>query len=177
MQPDIIKRRRALLVCRSHFQHHPILIRLGEDGRDQPLTKGVIERGVHVRRSNAEARRFIAVQLNVRDAPLILQVTHHAIKLGPLLQCRHQFRRLADQIFTVGIIEGELILTRRDLIVDGEILRRLQIEPDARHIGGRLLQLFNHLIRFHITGAKRLQVDLQPPAVKAGVGAVDADRR
>ncbi len=166
-----------MLEGRRHFQHYPILIRLGKNCRNQTLTKGVIERRVHVRCGNAEARRFVPVQLHVRDAPLILQVTYHAIKLGPLLQCRHQLRRCADQIFTVSVVQGELILTRRDLVVNGEILRGLQIEPDTRHAGGRLVQLADHLAGAEIAGAKWLKVNLQPAAVEAGVGTVDTDGR
>ena len=91
------------------------------------------------------------------------------------MQRRYQLRRPAHQVFAVGVVQRELILARRHLIVDRQILRRLHIELDARHLGRRLLQLFNHHVGLVAALVERLQVNLQASAVEAGVAAVDAD--
>ena len=43
---DVVQRRRALLELGLHLEHHAVLVGLGEDGRDQALAEGVVERVV-----------------------------------------------------------------------------------------------------------------------------------
>src|SRR6266571_1612800 len=54
---DVLQRVRAPAELRLHLEHHPVLIGLREDGGDQPLPEGVVERGVDRRGRDAQAPR------------------------------------------------------------------------------------------------------------------------
>ena len=80
-----IERRRAHRARRMQravgLQDHAVLVRLREDGRDDALAEGVVERVVDGRRRDAEARGGVAVDGEVGDEPLVLLVARHVREL------------------------------------------------------------------------------------------------
>ncbi|MNV95287.1 hypothetical protein D3C71_1901650 [compost metagenome] len=59
---------------RARFQHHAVLVGLGEDGRDLALPERVVQRigdGLH---ADAQARRGDPIDHHVCLQPLVLQI-------------------------------------------------------------------------------------------------------
>ena len=69
---DIIQRLQSLLKRRLNFEHHPVQIRLREDGRDQALTEGVIQRVIDCRGRDSQPRSGVAIDFKVSLQPLVL---------------------------------------------------------------------------------------------------------
>ncbi|CAH0291768.1 hypothetical protein SRABI106_03531 [Rahnella aquatilis] len=162
---------------RSHFQHDAVLVRLSKDGGNQPLAERVVQRGIDVRRRNTVACGGVAIELHIGDLPLILQVADHFAELRQCTEFLNQLRCPLHQIFAVGIIQCELVLAWRDLIVHRQILRSLHIKLNARHACSLLLQAFNDRRCTFAAFIKGLQADLQTSAVQTGVITVHADGR
>src|SRR5690606_40618617 len=51
-----------------HFQHHPILARLGEDGGDEALAERVVQRGVDLGGRDAEPPGAVAIDVQDRKS-------------------------------------------------------------------------------------------------------------
>ncbi len=73
-----------------NFQHHVILIQLGEHDRHQPLSEGVIQRVVNGAGSHSQARGGVAVDDHIDLRRLVLLIGGHIAQLRKRLQLRHQ---------------------------------------------------------------------------------------
>jgi hypothetical protein len=52
------------------LQDHPVLVGLGEDGRDDPLAEGAVEGVVDVRRGDRQPRGGVAVDVDIGRRPV-----------------------------------------------------------------------------------------------------------
>ena len=68
---------RILLELRIDFQNDMVLIQLSENGGDQALTIGVVERVVDVRGKNSEPRGRIAINDHACLQAVILLIAGH----------------------------------------------------------------------------------------------------
>src|SRR5438445_8921646 len=92
LEIDPPQRSRVLLILRLHLQDHPVLVELGEDGRDLPLAESVVERVVDGLREDPEARGAVAID----DQRLLQaggeQVAGHVAQLWQGPQLLHHLR-------------------------------------------------------------------------------------
>jgi hypothetical protein len=66
------------------LQDHAVLVGLGEDGRDDALAEGAVQRVVNGRGGDAQARGRVAVTLMKAAAPLAPASDAH---VAPLVSC------------------------------------------------------------------------------------------
>ena len=174
---DVVQRGRALLKFGLDLQHHAVLIGLSEDGGNQPLAEGVVQRVVDGRGRYAEPARGIAVDLHIGLQAAVLQVAGDVGELWNLPQPIHQPGHPEAQLVGVGILDAELVLRAAHPVLDGQILHRLHVERDALHLRELLLQAADHRSRVDAAFRQRLQVDQHAPAVQRRVDAVHTDER
>ena len=126
---------RIVLEPGLHFQHHVILVQLREHGGHFALAIGVVKRVVDRRGRDAQARGGIAVENHAHAQAVHLLIGCHVAQLGNVLQPRHHLRHERIQLVGVGIFQRVLILRAADAILHGQILHRLHVQRDARHLG------------------------------------------
>ena len=134
----------ALLELGLHFQHDAVLIGLGEDGRDQPLAEGVVERIVDGRRCDAEPARGVAVDLHIGLQALVLQVAGDVGELRNLRSRSTSLGTQTAQLVGIGVLDAELVLRAAHPVLDGQVLHRLHVERDALHLRELRLQTADH---------------------------------
>ena len=176
-EADIVQRRQPRRGLGIMLQHHAVLVRLGIDGGNQTLTKGVIQGVIDVRHADAEAAGAVAINVDIRRQPLILPVAADVGELRQRLQPGQQLRDPVAQRVQRIRLQGELVLGPADGGVNGQILGRLEIELDAGDAAHRVLQTADHRLHTIVAFIQRLEVNLQAGAVQRRVGAVDADER
>ena len=71
-------------VVRLDFEHDAVLVRLGVNGRNEPLAEGVIKSVRDVRRRHAQPGSGIAVDVDVSLQAVFLQVAGDVGQLGDL---------------------------------------------------------------------------------------------
>lgn len=81
------------------------------------------------------------------------------------------------QLSLARILERVLILGAAHGIVYGQILYRLHIQPDALHLGQLWSQPLDQLGCGNVALGKRLQRDLDAPAIQRSVRSVGTDER
>ena len=176
-QVDRIERFHRARHRRIDVEDDAVLVALGEDGRDDALAVGVVERVVDDGGSDAEARGVGAVEIDDHRAAVRLQIARHIDDRGNLLQALQHLRRPGLQRRQILVLEGELILGRADGGVDGQVLHRLHEQRYARNVRGFLLDPPNDLARRRRALRMRLEVDEEAARVERDVRAVDADER
>ncbi len=154
-----------------------ILIRLREDGGDDPLAECIVQRVVDRPHADAEPRGAVAVDGDVGRKSVVFLIADHVRELGLLAQRRQQLGRPGRQCRVVGALERELVLGAADRVVQCEILNGLHVQRDARDGGGLAAQAADHIGDARGALVARLQVDQEAPAVQSDVVAVDADER
>jgi hypothetical protein len=113
------------------LQHHAILIRLGVDGGDQSLPKGVIQGVIHVRHGDAETAGVSRLTFTYAASPLSCQSLLTSESCGSAL-AYHQLRHPGAERIQRGGLQRELVLRAADLGINGQILNRLQVKLNAR---------------------------------------------
>jgi len=151
------------------------MVRLREYGRDLALAKGVIQHIIDRLYTDAEAGHRIAVDDQARLQAQVLVVAGDITQLRQLLQLLHKARGPEAQLFEIGIFETVLILRTADTIFDGQVLHRLHEERNALHIDQGQLQTADDVAGTDMPLLERLQVNLDTPAVKCRIGAIDTD--
>ena len=101
------------------FQHHAILVRLGVNGGDKALAKGVIQRVIHVGHGNAQTAGGVAVDVHVRRQPFILPVAADVRNLRQCFQLVHQLRHPGAECIKRGGLERKLVLRAAHLRING----------------------------------------------------------
>ena len=87
---DVIEGGESLLEFRPVFQHDAILAALREDGGDQALAEGVVERGVDRGGGDAEPAGGLAVDDDAGLQPLVEQVVGDIGEQGGILEALQQ---------------------------------------------------------------------------------------
>ena len=128
---EIVQRRGIGLEVLPHLHHHVVLVELRKDGGDLALAEGVVERVVHVGHGDAQPRRGVAIDHQLRAQPLVLQVAGHVGHHAFLAQLGHHPARVRGQLGLVGIFERVLELGPADAVFHRQILQRLQKELNA----------------------------------------------
>ena len=130
---------RPALELRLHFEHHAVLVRLREDGRDEALAERVVERVVDRRRRDAEPARRVAVDVDVRLQALVLQVARDVGELAAAARSRStSFGTHVASSSRFGVLERELVLRAADARLDRQVLHRLHVQRDAGDVGERV---------------------------------------
>src|SRR5260370_14564149 len=96
------------------FQNDPVLVRLGEDRRDDALAERIIKCVVDSGRGDAEARSGGAVDQNIGRKAVLGVVARDILELGQLLQTVELFRYSGRELMWVGVLEYGLILGPAD---------------------------------------------------------------
>ena len=174
----VSQRSRILLIAGRHFENHVELIGLRIDRRYLPLAEGIVERVVDVLRGDAQPARRIAIDIDHQSEAVVLLIARDVAQFGNLLHLVHQARSPQIQQRLVGRIERVLILRPADAVFHRQILHRLHVKLDARHLLQLRLQPPDHIDRGN-AGAllERLQRDLDAAAIHGRVHAIGADER
>ena len=90
MHVNVFERIRILRKLRIDFQHHVVLVQLGEDGGDLALSESVVQRVVDGLRQNAQPRSGIAIDHQLSFEAAILLVGGHVAHGRQLAQLVHQ---------------------------------------------------------------------------------------
>ena len=121
---------------RIGLQDHAVLVRLGEDGRDDALAEGVVERVVDRRRRDAEARGRVAV--DGHDERRQAAVLHVGRDVGELGQSAAAARRASaprsSSSRRIGVLQRRTGTASR--LTVASMVRSCtgcMIERDARH--------------------------------------------
>ncbi len=157
------------------FQDHPVLAGLGEDGRDDPLSEGVIKGLVDGLGGDAEARGGVPVHVYIGREALALDVGGDVAQLLEGRQPRDDLPGPAVHRSLVGALQRELVLGAACGGVDGQVLDRHDVEAHPGHVPGAPAQLVQDLGLRTAALSRGLQVDQHPSLVEGGVGAVHAD--
>ena len=172
---DLVKGVRGPLQGGIGFHDHPVLVRLGEDGGNDPLAKGVVERVVNRGRGDAKTGGGVAVDHEVGGQALLGQIGRDIGQLGKLLQAARQGRGPFRQIVRVGAFEHELELGAADPILDRQVLNRLEISRNRLDAGSLRLQAPDDFRGGGFALIARLEIDHHPAGVEGGVAPVDPD--
>src|SRR5664280_1914669 len=176
-QVDVLEVFRTDLQLGLPFENDAVLVELSEHRRDLALPERVVERVVDLLRCDAEPRRRVPVDDDARLKSRVLHVARDVAQLGQAFQLLDESRDPRVQLGGVGVLEAVLVLRPADPILHREVLHGLKEE---RH-SGDLLQLrlepADQVVRANLALVERLEVDLDSPAVRRLVRAVDADER
>ena len=99
---------------RFHFENDAELIELRENDRDLALAKRVVERVVDRLREDVEARRFLAIDIDIELQAVDLLIARHVGELRKLPESLHQLRRPLGQLGRVRILQNVLVLRAAD---------------------------------------------------------------
>ncbi|OIQ67861.1 hypothetical protein GALL_505570 [mine drainage metagenome] len=174
-QVDIVERAQPPAELGSHFQHHAILVGLGEDVGNQPLAESIVQGGVDCRGSDAETAGSIAVDVEVGLQPVVLEIAGHGTEPGRFSQHLDQAGHPRRQHSGVGIFHDQAVLAAAYAVLDGQVLDRLQVQRNAADQGRVLLQPPHHLRQVALALPPGLEVDQHAAGIEAGVAAVHAD--
>ena len=86
MHVNVLERIRILRKLRINFEHHVILVQLGEDGGDLALSEGVVESVVDGLRQDAEPGCGVAIDHQVSFQAAILLIRGHVAHGGQFAQ-------------------------------------------------------------------------------------------
>ena len=156
-------------------ENHPILVRLGEVGRRDPLTERVVERIIDAGGRDAEAGRRRAVDGHLELFAVEFEIARHVLKLRHRTHTVDEPGNPSRKSRLVRILEEEQILRLSHRAVDGQVLDRLHRDRDSRYAFRLLTKPPNNLDRRFATLVARLKRDEHTPAVERGVHPVDAD--
>ena len=164
-----------MLQCRVGLEDHPVLVRLGEDRRDDALPERIIERVVDGGGGDPETRGGRAVDQDIGGKPVFRVIARDPLDLRKLLQSLEQFRDPDHEFARVGVLEHEIVLRAADRCVDRQILDRLHVERDAGNVSRISFQAPNYVAGRGSALIGRFEVDQKPTSVEGRVGAIDAD--
>jgi hypothetical protein len=119
------------------FQDHAVLVGLGENGRDDALAEGAVERVVDARRGDAQARGRVAVDVDDGCRAHCAGVGGDVAQLLLLGHAGDELARPLDDGGIVGAFERDAVLGRAAFGVDGQVLGRLQVQGQAGHVAPR----------------------------------------
>ena len=111
-----------------------ILVQLGVHGVDLALAEGVVEGVVEGGRRDAQPRGGDAVDHQGDGARAGLLIGGDIFEFRQLLQLVDELVGPLVQLVDVRIFERVLILRAAHAVVDGDVLHRLHVQLDARHL-------------------------------------------
>ena len=174
---ETAERVRALAEFGRHFQDHVVLVDLRKHDGDEALSKGVVQRVVDGCCSYAKPRSGIAIHDQIFFQSVILLIGGDVAQIRQRLEPFHEPGDPGGQIIRVGGFQAVLILRATDAIFHSQVLHSLheQLNPfNGLHFVGEPTNDCRDIVRALIA---RLDVDLNAPAIRRHVRAVDADER
>ncbi len=174
---DIVQIARRLAEAGIDFEHHAVLVQLGEHDRNLTLAEGVVQRVVDQLRRHAQPRRRVPVDDHLKLPSLVLLVAGDVPKLGKRLELLDEPRSPDVQFFGAGILEAVLELRAAYASFDRQVLHGLHEQADAGDLFQRRLQPADDGAGVDPALVERLEVDLDATRIQRRVGAVDADER
>ena len=178
-QRQVHQRMQAGRVVTLRLQDHAVVVGLGEDGRDDALAEGVVQRVVDAAGRDAEARRVVAVHLHEGCPALRAGIGGGAAQLGQVTQAHGQALRPGIDLGRVHALQRKAVFGGAAFAVHRQVLCGLHQHRHARRgaLGTGAQALHDGGLRF-AEHAARMQVDHQPPVAQHGVvGRVHADDR
>ncbi len=118
---------------RIHLENDVILIELGVDRRNLPLSESIVERIVHCLHGDAQASGSVAMDRQHRLLAADLLVTGDVAQGCMAAQGSQEPGSPDDELIQVGVLQRDLILGTAGSGIDIELLRSLHEQPDANH--------------------------------------------
>ncbi|MNI37237.1 hypothetical protein D3C73_913210 [compost metagenome] len=171
---QLFHQRSAGTELRRHFQHHPVLVELGEDGRDLALAERIVERVVDGLHRHAQHAGLVAVDVQFQCAALVGQVVVDVGQFRALAQRLGQAVGLQCNLRAVHVRQRVLVLGGGHAGIQGHVLYRLQVQRHAGNAGDGLLQARQDVIQ-SVPIAALFQHDRQLALVERGIHAAGAD--
>src|ERR1700676_4427705 len=128
---NVLQRRWILLELRVHFHHHVILVELGENRGDLPLSEGVVQRVIDVPGQNSQPRGGVPVDGQRRQQSVIQLIGGHIAQFRQRLQLVHEFGNPLRQFIGVHIFQRILKLGAGNPVFHGQVLYRLHEQGNA----------------------------------------------
>ena len=175
--PQASQGRRPQAVLRLHFQHHTVLVALREDGGDQTLTKGVVERVVNGLHTHAQAAGSFAVDAHEGLQTLVLPIRGHLTQSWMTAQSFLQARGPDTQLIALWTTEQETVLGPCHPVFQRQVLHGLQIQTHATHLLAGLRQALHDVAQRRIALVFGHQVDGHAPGVQTRVRTIDPNER
>ena len=107
---DILQRIRVLVKLRGHLHDHVILVQLPVHGRNLPLAKGIVQRVIHILRTDSQPGGGVAVNDNLLLQAAVLLIGRDVGQLMQHPQFLQQARRPGIQVVEVFAFQGVLEL-------------------------------------------------------------------
>src|ERR1700734_2684604 len=145
-QVNILQRIGGLLELRRDLHDHVILVERTVNGRDLPLSEGIVKRIINVLRGDAQPAGGVAVdhQLGLQSAILLVGI--HVAQFLQHAHFRQQSRRPAVELVQIFALQRVLILRIALATTDGQILSGLQIECGPRHDRQLAAKAVDHVV-------------------------------
>src|SRR5579863_6928834 len=151
-----------------------VLIDLSVKRVDLALPEGIVQSVIDALRRDAKARSSGPVDGQGGGQAIELLVRRDVRKLWPLLQALEQLAHHGGELIGIGILERVLVLSATDTVVNGQILDRLHVKLDARHLIELRSQTPDDIGGGDPTLCERLEIDLNAAAVQGSVGSIGA---
>ncbi len=171
---QLVHQRGAGAELRRHFQHHAVLVELGEDGGDLALAESVVQGVVDGLHRHAEHAGLVAVDGQLERTALVGQVVVHVGKFRALAQRFGQTGGLQRDLRAVHVRQRVLVLGGGHAGIQGDVLHRLEIQRHPGNARHGLLQARQDLIQ-PVAVAALLEHDRQLALVERGVHGAGAD--
>ncbi len=164
---DLVERLGRQLHAGAGLHDHPVLVGLGEDGGDDPLAEGVVERAVDRGGGDAEARGRVAVDDDVGAArPCWAWSVATSASCGSCWSRSISLGIHSARAAGIRAFEHHLVLGAADAVVDRQVLDRLHVGRDPDDAGDLRLQALDDLGGAELAIAMRLEVHQHPAAVE-----------
>ena len=154
-----------------------VLVQLRKNRGHLPLAERVVQRVVNRLRQNSQPRCRVAIDRERGLHAALLLVAGHVGQLRQIPQLIDQLRSPLGKLLPVRIFHRVLILRAADAVFHRQVLHGLQIEVNSLHLGNLALQAANDGRSVVVSLFARFQIDLDAPAIRQHVGAVNADER
>src|SRR6516165_3378043 len=132
-------------ILRRSLQDYMELVAIVVDDRNLPLTEGAVEGAVDLLRLDPKLRGLDPVYDHIGLQAHLLLVGRQVLQLGTLFQCLHQLGSIRIQILLGRTDQRVDVLALGRPTANGDILRRLQEDADARYFSGFAAYSSDHL--------------------------------
>ena len=161
---------------RGNLQHDPVLVKLGENHGNLPLTKGIVESVVYCFDGNVQPRGPRPINLHMQLEPAHLLIARHISELRKRSQLVDEPWSPLSEFGVAGILEDVLILRAARPSIDLEVLCRLEKRFDALNAAHSLAQTRDDLTSARISRLPRLEDDVKPARVRGRVYGAGTDK-
>ena len=131
MNIETAQRRRILLILGLYFENDFVFVGGGVDGRNLARAVGVVERVFDLLGADAERRRLIAIDVDIKLRIPDLNIAGHVQQLRQVADFFQQHIGAGVKLVSIRPLQSQLIRTLRDLAAHLHQRRVLQIDAHA----------------------------------------------